>query len=56
LGQSLGGISNSSIPNGNLIPYNVNEIEFGLDTRLFDGKLSVDVLIMTKQLRTILSM
>jgi outer membrane receptor protein involved in Fe transport len=38
LGQSLGGISNSSIPNGNLIPYNVNEIEFGLDTRLFDGK------------------
>jgi len=43
LGQSLGGISNSSIPNENLVPYNVTEIEFGLDTRFFDGKLSVDI-------------
>jgi hypothetical protein len=41
LGQSLGGISNSSIP-GNLIPYNVNEIEFGLvlDTRLLTVNIS----------------
>jgi hypothetical protein len=43
LGQPLGGISNGSIPNANLVPYNVDEIEIGLDTRLFDGKLSVDI-------------
>lgn len=42
-GQPLGWISNGSIPNGNLVPYNVEEFEVGLDARLFDGKLSVDL-------------
>ncbi len=42
-GQPLGGISNGSIPNENLIPYNVDELEFGLDTRLFSNRLSLDL-------------
>ncbi|MCG9792266.1 SusC/RagA family TonB-linked outer membrane protein [Flavobacterium algicola] len=49
LGQSLSGISNGTIPNANLVPYNVDEVEFGLDTRLFGGKLSLDLAYYAKK-------
>jgi TonB-linked SusC/RagA family outer membrane protein len=42
-GQPLGGISNGSIPNGNLVPYNVEELEFGIDARFLDSRLSIDL-------------
>ena len=49
LGQPLGGISNSSIPNANLIPYNIDEFEVGIDSRLFNGRLSIDVAYYSKK-------
>lgn len=42
-GQPLGQISNSNIPNGNLVPFNVEELEFGIDARFLDGRLSIDL-------------
>ncbi len=42
-GQPLGEISNGSIPNEGLVPYNVEELEFGVDGRFFGGRLSVDL-------------
>jgi TonB-linked SusC/RagA family outer membrane protein len=43
LGQALGGITNGSIPNSNLIPLLTKEIEFGLDMRMFTGRLGIDL-------------
>ncbi len=43
LGQALGGITNGSIPNANLIPLLTKELEFGLDMRLFTGRLGIDL-------------
>ncbi|PHS54755.1 MAG: SusC/RagA family TonB-linked outer membrane protein [Lutibacter sp.] len=48
-GQPLGNISNGSIPNENLIPYNVDELEFGLDMRLFGSKLTLDLAYYDKK-------
>ena len=42
LGRPLGGIANNSIPNANLQPLLTKEIEFGLDIRLFGGRLGLD--------------
>ena len=42
LGRPLGGIANNSIPNANLQPLLTKEIEFGLDIRLFEGRLGID--------------
>ena len=42
-GQSLGAINGSSVPNANLIPYNKDEFEIGMDARMFDNRLSFDV-------------
>ncbi|MFT6842209.1 MAG: TonB-linked SusC/RagA family outer membrane protein, partial [Psychroserpens sp.] len=48
-GQPLGSISNGSIPNANLIPYNIEEFEVGFDTRLFGSRLSLDVSYYSKK-------
>jgi TonB-linked SusC/RagA family outer membrane protein len=41
-GQPLGRIFGNTVPNGNLIPYNVADTEIGFDARLFDRKLRLD--------------
>src|SRR5690606_9611155 len=41
-GTPLGTISQSTIPNANLKPLAVNELEAGLDVRLFNNRLGVD--------------
>lgn len=41
-GASLGTISNGSIPNPNITPFEKNELEFGFDLRMFDSRLSLD--------------
>jgi TonB-linked SusC/RagA family outer membrane protein len=42
LGRALGGITNGSIPNASLIPLLTREMEFGLDMRMFTGRLGID--------------
>ncbi|MGC6421931.1 MAG: SusC/RagA family TonB-linked outer membrane protein [Flavobacteriaceae bacterium] len=41
-GASLGRISNGSIPNAEITPFEKNETEFGIDLRLLDNKYSID--------------
>jgi len=41
-GQPLGNISNSAVPNGNLIPFGKSEFEAGIDARFFNDRLSLD--------------
>jgi len=41
-GASLGTISNGSIPNPNITPFEKNEIELGFDLRMFDNRASID--------------
>ncbi|MEN0046877.1 MAG: SusC/RagA family TonB-linked outer membrane protein [Bacteroidota bacterium] len=43
LGNALGGISNNSIPNPNLLPLTSREIEFGGDFRFFGNRLGLDI-------------
>ena len=43
LGQALGNITNTSVPNQNLVAFNKTEVELGLDARLFDNRLSLDL-------------
>lgn len=42
-GQSFGQINGNSIPNPNLVPFQKNEIEIGLDARFFENRLNIDV-------------
>ncbi|WP_299557263.1 SusC/RagA family TonB-linked outer membrane protein [Seonamhaeicola sp.] len=52
LGQPFGGVGGSDpnqIPLGDLVAYNVDEFEVGLDTRLLDGKLSLDLAYYSKE-------
>ena len=42
-GVSYGGINGGSIPKLDLIAYSKSETEFGLDTRMFGGRLRVDM-------------
>lgn len=42
-GVSLGQISSTSVPNYNLKPTKTHSIEFGLDVRFFDSRVSLDV-------------
>jgi outer membrane receptor protein involved in Fe transport len=42
-GYPIGIINNSSVPNGNLQPYRLNEFEVGLEARMLKNRLSVDV-------------
>ncbi len=48
-GQPLGNISNGSVPNANLIPFNKSEFEIGLDARLFRNRLSFDIAYYSNQ-------
>ena len=41
-GQSFGQLNGNSIPNPNLVPFQKNELEFGLETRLFKNRLYMD--------------
>ena len=47
-GQSLGEITNGSIPNEDLKPYHIGEFEIGFDVRLFDNRLGLDVAYYSK--------
>jgi TonB-linked SusC/RagA family outer membrane protein len=42
-GQALGTINGSQIPNANLIPYQKNEFEVGIDSKFFLNRLYVDL-------------
>jgi len=46
-GQSLGQINGSNVPNSNLIAYNKDETEIGVDARFFNSRLSVDIAYYT---------
>ncbi|MCX2681629.1 SusC/RagA family TonB-linked outer membrane protein [Galbibacter sp. EGI 63066] len=43
LGQPMGRISNSSVPNANLVAFSKSELEVGVDARFFNNRLSFDV-------------
>ncbi len=43
LGQPLGEISTSTLPNDALIPFSKEEIEFGLDLSFFNNRLGIDM-------------
>lgn len=42
-GKSLGKINQENVPNENLRPLSVNEFEIGLDMRMFNGRLGLDM-------------
>lgn len=42
-GKSLGKINQEEVPNENLKPLSVNEFEVGLDMRMFNGRLGLDM-------------
>ncbi len=46
--QPVGSISNSTVPNENLRPMSVEEIEVGFDVRLFDSRVGIDMAYYTK--------
>lgn len=41
-GASLGTITNSSVPNPNITPFEKNEVEFGFDLRMFNNRAAID--------------
>ena len=45
LGNPMGQINGSQIPNSEITPFEKNETEFGVDLRMFDNKLSIDATI-----------
>lgn len=45
LGQPLGRVNGSSVPNANLVPWSKSEVEVGLDARFFDNRLSLDLAV-----------
>ncbi|WP_456376306.1 SusC/RagA family TonB-linked outer membrane protein [Lutibacter sp.] len=48
-GQSFGQLNGSSIPNPDLVPFQKNEFEVGLDARLFGNRLSLDIAYYANQ-------
>ena len=48
-GQSFGQINGSTIPNPNLVPFQKNEFEIGLDGRFFGNRLNLDVAYYANQ-------
>ncbi|MFC4722633.1 SusC/RagA family TonB-linked outer membrane protein [Geojedonia litorea] len=42
-GQSFGQLNGNSIPNPNLVPFQKNELEFGLEGRFFNNRLNLDI-------------
>jgi TonB-linked SusC/RagA family outer membrane protein len=49
LGNPLGAINGGTIPNAFITPFEKNETEFGVDLKLFDNKLSVDLAYYSNQ-------
>lgn len=49
LGQPLGRVSGGTVPNANLVPWNKSEVEVGLDARLFNNRLSVDLALYSNE-------
>ena len=47
LGQSLGQINGGNVPNANLVAYNKDETEIGVDARFLGNRLSVDLAYYT---------
>ena len=45
LGQPLGRVNGSSVPNANLVPWKKEEVEIGLDAKFFNNRLSLDVAV-----------
>lgn len=43
LGQPLGRVNGSTVPNSNLVPFSKTEAEIGLDARFFNNRLSLDL-------------
>uniref|UniRef100_A0A2B4RVH3 TonB-dependent receptor SusC n=1 Tax=Stylophora pistillata TaxID=50429 RepID=A0A2B4RVH3_STYPI len=48
-GQPLGEILGSNVPNQDLKPYLIDEVEFGLDVRLFQNRVRLDVAYYNKK-------
>ena len=48
-GQSFGQLNGSAIPNANLVPFQKNEFEIGLDLRLFKNRLHIDAAYYSNQ-------
>jgi TonB-linked SusC/RagA family outer membrane protein len=48
-GRPLGTINQSTVPNRNLRPLSVNEFEAGLDLRLFNSKVGVDLAVYNRE-------
>lgn len=42
-GQSFGQLNGNSIPNPNLVPFQKDEIEFGIEGRFFNNRLNLDI-------------
>ncbi|MBD0833324.1 SusC/RagA family TonB-linked outer membrane protein [Aestuariibaculum sediminum] len=42
-GQSFGQLNGNSIPNPNLVPFQKNELEFGLEGRFFNNRFNLDI-------------
>ncbi len=49
LGQPLGAISSGSVPPAGLRPSTNAELEFGIDLRMFTGKLNVDLAVYSRK-------
>lgn len=48
-GQSFGQLNGTSIPNPDLVPFQKNEFEVGLDARLFGNRLNLDIAYYANQ-------
>ncbi len=48
-GQSFGQLNGNSIPNPNLIPFEKNEFEIGLEGRFFENRLNLDIAYYSNQ-------
>ena len=49
LGQPTGQIFGSTVPNGNITPFEKTEFEFGFDARLFNNRLAIDFAYYTNE-------
>jgi hypothetical protein len=49
LGQPLGRVTGSTVPNANLVPFSKSELEVGLDARFFNNRLALDVAYYTNE-------
>ncbi|WP_273275672.1 SusC/RagA family TonB-linked outer membrane protein [Maribacter polysiphoniae] len=49
LGQPLGRVNGSTVPNAALVPWTKSEVEIGLDARFFNNRLSLDLAVYKNQ-------